>query len=56
MPRRGAQVRGNVPKVRIVKWSIEKERIIIENKNPQVRSLIRDRVHKRKQIKKEMNR
>ena len=37
-----AQVRGNVPKVRIATWSKEKkERSNIETVNPQVRSLIR---------------
>ena len=40
MPRRVAQVRGNVPKVRITNGQIE-ERKYIETLNPQVRSLSR---------------
>ena len=58
MPNRGPQVLGRVPKVRIASSQKRKQAIIIiiENKNPQVCSLIRDRVYKRKEIKKEMNR
>ena len=56
MPKRAAQVLGRVPEVRIASSHKKKKAIIIENKNPHVCSLIRDRVHKRIEIKKEMNR
>ena len=51
MPRGGAQVRGNVPNVRIATWSKERSNNI-ETVNPQVRSQCRQ--YTRKEIKKEM--